>query len=140
MFHGRRNVRIWKQTYLMQFLLYLQIFDTFLYTNSCTDGRSYNITITQESIIKDIAKKEDIDVATVRKIFKATEKYIFDYLSSATPTENTVVKLFNGLSIESRYIEEQEKNAFDHFICNSKIWAKPKITRYYNRKLNGYLN
>lgn len=26
----------------------------------------------------------------------------------------------------------------DLFKTNAKIWAKPKITIYYNRKLNGY--
>lgn len=98
------------------------------------------MTITQENIIKDVANREDIDVATVRKIFKATEKYIFDYLSSTTPTENTVVKILDGLSIEGKYIPEKEMNTYDHIFCDAKIWAKPKITRYYNRKLNGYFN
>ena len=26
------------------------------------------------------------------------------------------------------------------FETNAKIWAKPRITRYYNRKLNGYFD
>ena len=28
----------------------------------------------------------------------------------------------------------------DLFETNAKIWAKPRITRYYNRKLNGYFD
>lgn len=55
------------------------------------------MTINQENIIKDISKKEDIDIATVRKIFKSAEGIIFDYLSSTTPTDKTVVKLLDGL-------------------------------------------
>ena len=50
------------------------------------------MTITQEKIIKEIAEQEDINVATVRKVFKGAEKCIFAYLSSTTPTDNTVVK------------------------------------------------
>lgn len=37
------------------------------------------MTITQEKIIKEIAEKEDINVATVRKVFKRAEKCIFAY-------------------------------------------------------------
>lgn len=98
------------------------------------------LTITQENIIKEIAEKEDINVATVRKIFKRAEKCIFAYLSSTTPTENTVVKVLDGLSLECNYIPERDIHTFDNIRCNAKIWAKPKITRYYNRKLNGYFD
>ena len=96
------------------------------------------MTITQENLIKEISKREDINVATVRKVFKSAEKCVFDYLSSTTPTENTVVKVLDGLSLECKYIPEKNINTFDNFQCDSKIWVKPKITRYYNRKLNDY--
>lgn len=96
--------------------------------------------ITQENLIKDIAAKEDIKVATVRKVFKTAEDIIFDYLSSTTPSENNVVKILDGLSIECNYIPEKEMHTYDDIICKPRIWAKPKITRYYNRKLNGYFD
>lgn len=98
------------------------------------------MTITQEKIIKEIAEKEDINVATVRKIFKRAEKCVFAYLSSTTPTDNTVVKILDGLSLECKYIPEKEIHTYDNIQCDAKIWAKPKITRYYNRKLNGYFD
>lgn len=98
------------------------------------------MTITQEKIIKEIAEKEDINVATVRKVFKRAEKSIFAYLSSTTPTDNTVVKILDGLSLECKYIPEKEIHTYDNIQCESKIWTKPKITRYYNRKLNGYFD
>ena len=98
------------------------------------------MTITQENIIKDIAEKEDMNVATVRKIIKRMEKCIFDYLSSTTPTENTVVKILDGLSLECKYIPERTIHTYEHTQCDEKIWAKPKITRYYNRKLNNYFD
>lgn len=96
------------------------------------------MTVTQDELIKEIANKEDIEVATVRKIFKSAEDFIFDYLSSATQSDSTIIKLFDGLSLECKYIPEKSIHTYDDIICKPKIWAKPKITRYYNRKLNGY--
>lgn len=92
--------------------------------------------ITQDELIKTIASKEDINVATVRDVFKTAEEVIFDYLSSTTPSENMIVKVLDGLSLECSYIPEHKIHTYDDIICKSRIWAKPKITRYYNRKLN----
>ena len=90
-------------------------------------------------IIKKIAEKEDMKVATVRKIFDTMENIIFDHLSSTTPTENTIVKLFDGLNIDCKYISEKEiihPDTKEKIIVRNKIWGKAKLTRYYNRKLN----
>ena len=94
--------------------------------------------LTQDDLIKRIAKREDINVAMVRKVFKTAEKIIFDHLSSTTPSETNTIKPFDGLSIECKYIPEKEIHTYDDILVNEKIWAKPKITRHYNRKLNGY--
>ena len=96
--------------------------------------------ITQDILIKQIADKEDINVATVREIFKSAEDIIFDHLSSTTPSENTIIKLLDGLSLECNYIPEKEVHTYDDIICKPRIWSKPKITRYYNRKLNRYFD
>lgn len=96
--------------------------------------------ITQDNLIKQIAEKEDINVATVREIFKSAENIIFDHLSSTTPSENTIIKLLDGLSLECNYIPEKEIHTYDDIVCKPRIWSKPKITRYYNRKLNGYFD
>lgn len=96
--------------------------------------------LTQDDLIKRIAKKEDINVAMVRKVFKSAEKIIFDHLSSTTPSETNTIKLFDGLSIECKYIPEKEIHTYDDILVNEKIWAKPKITRHYNRKLNEYFD
>lgn len=98
------------------------------------------MTITQDNLVKEIAEKEGIQTATVQKIFKSTEKIVFDYLSSATPTENVVIKILNGLSLECNYIPEHEIHTYDTIKCDARIWVKPNITRYYNRKLNGYFD
>ena len=96
--------------------------------------------LTQDDLIKRIAKKEDINVAMVRKVFKTAEKIIFDHLSSTTPSETNTIKPFDGLSIECKYIPKKEIHTYDDILVNEKIWAKPKITRHYNRKLNGYFD
>lgn len=94
--------------------------------------------LTQDDLIKRIAKREDINVAMVRKVFKSAEKIIFDHLSSTTPSETMIAKPLDGLSIECQYVPEKEIFGFGNFIAEDRIKAKPKITRHYNRKLNGY--
>ena len=96
--------------------------------------------VTQENLVNQIATKEDIDVATVRRIFKSAENIIFDYLSSTTSSENTIIKLMDGLSLECNHIPEKRIHTYDDIVCTPRIWVKPKITRYYNRKLNRYFD
>lgn len=96
--------------------------------------------LTQDELIKQIAKREDINVAMVRKVFKSAEKIIFDHLSSTTPSEINIIKPFDGLRIECKYMPEKEIHTYDDILVNEKIWAKSKITRHYNRKLNDYFN
>ena len=94
--------------------------------------------ITQEKLVKQIADRENINAATVLKIFKSSEDVIFNYLSSTSPQENTVIKLFDGLRLECTHIPEKEIHTYDKIVCKPRIWTKAKITRHYNRKLNGY--
>lgn len=96
------------------------------------------MTVTQDILIKQIAVKEDIDIATVRRVFKSAEDIIFDYLSSTTQSDKNVIKLLDGLSLECKYVPEKEIHTYNNIVCKPRIWAKSKITRYYNRKLNGY--
>ena len=96
------------------------------------------MTVTQDILIKQIAEKEDIDIATVRRVFKSAEDIIFDYLSSTTQSDKNVIKLWDGLSLECKYVPEKEIHTYNDIVCKPRIWARSKITRYYNRKLNGY--
>lgn len=105
-----------------------------------TDWRKSYLIVTQNDLIKQIAKEEDIHVATVRQVLRSAENIIFDHLSSTTPTENTVIKVFNGLSLECSYKPAREIDTFTHLRCDSRFRVKPKITRYYNRKLNSSYN
>lgn len=98
------------------------------------------MTLTQDDLIRQIADKETINAVTVRNIFKSAEHIIFDYLASTTPSENKTIKLLDGLTLECNYVPGKEIHTYDDIVCEPRIWAKPRITRYYNRKLNKYFD
>lgn len=105
-----------------------------------TKGERDYLIMTQETLIKKIAEQENISTAIVQQIFKSAEQIIFDCLSSTTSSEHTIIKVLDGLSMECNYMPAKEIHTFNHIVCQPKIWVKPKITRYYNRKLNGYFD
>ena len=90
-------------------------------------------------IITELANQEGVSATSIRHFYNDLERIIFDRLSSASPTEKSVVKLFEGISIESKYYNEKEirhPKTGKQITTPSKIWAKSFITRNYNRKLN----
>lgn len=97
--------------------------------------------ITQDTLIKQIADKEDIDVATVRQIFKSAENIIFDYLSSITPSEEVNIKLFNGFIIKRKYIKKKNysKGMFQNIDCPEHVSIKACLSKYYNGQVNSKL-
>lgn len=94
--------------------------------------------VTQENLIRQIAARENMNTDTVRQIFKSAEHVIFQYLSSTTPSENTIIKPLDGLSLECSYIPEKRIHTYDDIVCRPRIRARPRVTRYYNRKLNNH--
>lgn len=94
--------------------------------------------ITQDTLIKQIADKEDISVATVRNIFESAEGIIFDHLSSTTPSENIIIKILKGISIERKYIEKKNysKGMFKDIDCQERVSVKANLTKYYNNQIN----
>lgn len=90
-------------------------------------------------IITELANQEGVSATSIRHFYNDLERIIFDRLSSASPTEKSVVKLFDGLSIECKYKNEEvirHPATGNQITTPSKIWAKASITRNYNRKLN----
>ncbi len=96
--------------------------------------------ITQENLIKQIADQEGVKEETIRRVFKSAEHVIFNCLSATTASENTTVKVLDGLSLECRYVPAKRMHTYDDLVTEPKIWLKPKVTRYYNRKLNNKSN
>lgn len=105
--------------------------------NNKLEGR-YDLIITQEKLVNQIAETEGINVTTVQKIFKSAENIIFAHLSSASPTENILVRFFKGISLESKCIEKKEysKGIFQNITCPEHINIKAKVSRYYSTKVN----
>lgn len=96
------------------------------------------MNINQDTLIKQIADREDINVATVRKLFKSAEDIIFDYLSSIAPSEELTLKLFNGISIKRRYIKRKEysKGMFKNIDCPEHVSVKTSLSKYYEKQVN----
>ena len=92
--------------------------------------------------MKQISIKEDIEMATVRDIFKSAEDIIFDHLSSNTPSENIIIKLLNGVNIERIFIKKKKysKGMFKNIECPEKIKVKASSSKYFTKKVNEELN
>jgi len=96
------------------------------------------LIITQDDLIKEISIKEGIDVATVRKVFKSAENSVFAYLSSTTPIENILIKIFHGININRKYIppKKYSKGMFQDIVSPEHCNVSGTITKYYKNKIN----
>lgn len=107
-----------------------------------SDGRrDAYLNITQENLINQIAINEDIDVTTVRQIFKSAETIIFDYLSSIVPTEEISIKLLNGINIKRKYIKKKKysKGMFQNIECPDHVTVKACLSKHYIKRINSKL-
>ncbi|MFQ7208589.1 MAG: hypothetical protein ACLRPZ_03995 [Coprococcus sp.] len=97
--------------------------------------------ITQDDLIKKISEKEDVNVATIRNIFKSAEDIIFDYLSSTSPICNITIKPFSGLSINRKFIDGKNytKGMFQNLYVPEHVKVKPVVSEYYNKQVNDKL-
>lgn len=98
--------------------------------------------VTQDCLIKQIAEKEDIDIATVRKVLKSAEGIVFDYLSSTTPPdENIIIKIFSCINLKRKYIKNRKysKGMFQDVNCDDHISVKANVSKYYSKKVNDRL-
>ncbi len=96
------------------------------------------MNMNQDTLMKQISDRENINIATVRKLFKATEDIIFDYLSSINPSEEITIKLFNGISIRRQYIEKKNysKGLFENIECPEHVNVKARLSKYYIGQVN----
>lgn len=101
-------------------------------------GGKSHLYINQDTLVKQIADRENINVATVRKLFKTTEDIIYDYLSSISPSEEITVKLWNGISIKRQYIQKRSysKGMFEDIECPEHVTVKARLSKYYIRQVN----
>lgn len=101
-----------------------------------TEGTRLNIT--QNTLMQQVAEKENINPAMVRRLFRTTEKIIFDYLSSAAPSEELNIKLLGGIQIRRKYITGKKcsKGMFRDQDCPEHVNTKATLSRYYNEQVN----
>lgn len=99
------------------------------------------MVITQDELIKQIAEKEDINLATVREVFESAEDIIFDHLSSTSPSDDILIKILNGVTLERRYIQKKKysKGIFQDINCPAKIKLKASSSKYLAKKVNDEL-
>ena len=77
--------------------------------------------------------------AVVKDVYNVLEDVIFDVLSSADKKQDVCIKLFEGISLDCKYIPENVKQnnlTGKTSLVESKIKPKFNITRYYCEKLN----
>lgn len=99
--------------------------------------------ITKEKLIRNIAKKSNRTISDTKNIYNALEDVIFELLSSVNEKKDLCIKMFEGISLDGKYISEKEKKnnlTGEVSFVNSKIKPKFRITRSYCEKLNNKLN
>ena len=97
------------------------------------------IKITKENIIKDIARQTNKSVYDTRNFYNALENIIFDLLCTANERQDICIRLFEGISLDGKYIPEKTKKnnlTGEVNLVESKIKPKFNITRTYCEKLN----
>lgn len=97
------------------------------------------IKITKEKLIKNIAKKTNKSIVDTKNFYNAFENVIFELLSSVNNEQDLCIKLFEGISLDGKYISEKTKKnnlTGELSFVSSKIKPKFRITRSYCEKLN----
>ncbi len=93
---------------------------------------------TKDSLIRQVAKQSGLDIKTVRRVHETLEDKIRNLLSEANLKQDVIVKLFEGISIDSKFVPEKEKInnlTGEKIVAVSKIKPKANITRSYCEKL-----
>ena len=95
--------------------------------------------VKKENLIRDVAKQTNNNISDVKLIYNTLENLIFNILSSVDENEDVCIRLFEGVSLDGKYVPEKTKQnnltGETHFV-ESKIKPKFNITRSYCEKLN----
>lgn len=95
--------------------------------------------VKKENLIRDVARQTNNNISDVKIIYNTLENIIFNLLSSVNENEDVCIRLFEGISLDGKYMPEKiKKNNLTgeiHFV-EGKIKPKFNITRFYCEKLN----
>lgn len=95
--------------------------------------------VKKENLIREVAKQSNKNISDVKLIYNTLETNIFNILSSVNKKQDVCIKLFEGISLDGKYIPEKIKNnnlTGEVNLVESKIKPKFNITRSYCEKLN----
>lgn len=93
---------------------------------------------TKAQIIKMVARSARIRKSLVKRVYDELENEIMTLLATADKDADVSLRLFEGISIDSKFLPSKEKtnNLTGETIDTlEKIKAKANITRYYCDKL-----
>lgn len=96
-----------------------------------------NGTISKKKLIKSIRNSHTKTV--IKEVYNMFENVIFDSLSSVDKKQDVCIRLFEGISLDGKYIPEKTKKnnlTKEINLIGSKIKPKFNITRSYCEKLN----
>lgn len=99
-----------------------------------------NVT-TKDQLIRFITDESNVNLGTVRSVYNTLENRVKYLLSKATPEQNMTVRLFEGITLDSKFVPEKKKKnnlTGDTIIAASRIKPKANITRRYCDKLNNW--
>lgn len=99
-------------------------------------GQNAVLKITQSDLIDELA--DDFigvyDRETITNIIKGLEDNIVYHLKRATKEKSVLIKLFFGLQITSRIVDEQEVSLNGtHYTRSERYSVRSKVSRYFNR-------
>ena len=95
--------------------------------------------VTKENLIKEIAKQTNNNIFDTKVFYNALESVIFDLLHSVDENQDVCIRLFEGISLDGKYVPEKTKKnnlTGETSFVESKIKPKFNITRSYCEKLN----
>lgn len=96
------------------------------------------IVYTRSDIMKRIARTEFIRYSFIRKVLDTLEEQMVELLSSADADKDVTIRLFEGISIDSTFLDEKEKRnnlTGETIMTKKKIKPKANVTRKYGEKL-----
>lgn len=96
------------------------------------------IVYKQMDLIKEIAEENPAySIDDVRNILESFENCIKEKLAESEAEHPVQVKLFFGLSLLGWVVPASNRNCFGVDLeIDDKIRVKPKLTRYFTRKIN----
>lgn len=96
------------------------------------------LTYTKADLIKSIARECGFHKEEVRMVYESLDNHIIEALSNANENTDVVVRLFDGVSINSTFVPEMERHnnlTGEDIVAMCKIRPKVKLTRNYREKI-----